>query len=407
MSETPNQTRQIPSESSGYLWGRLAFISGFVLIVMVMIASTPHMAQRIAYSWNIGVERAKADVARQFLAEHPNAEQRIVWVSKAVAPSVVGIHTIATVLPSEGALRSGRDGGGIPVPEVGSGVIIDAQEGYILTNYHVIANAHVILVRLNDGREVEAGIVGQDRAVDLAVLQIDIEDIEAIAWGDSQKVTVGEQVLAMGSPYGLQQTVTSGIISATGRYDPTRVMQGRKRGARPVLHDFLQTDAAINPGNSGGALVDMNGQLIGISTAIIAMENGGGNSGIGFAIPSVTAKYIFEEIVAHGQVQHGWIGVELNDVTLFESRQMNQKKPMGAVVSYFARDGSPAREAGLQRGDIILQWGETEINNSLHLVHMVTFTKPGTQETIKIFRQGEFLTFDITVGVRPTNMNWQ
>ena len=405
MSESPNQAHQPPPNYSVFLWGRLVFITGFVLIVMAMTMFTPQMAQQIAYSWNIGVEQAKADVARQFLAGNPDVEQRVAWVAKAVAPSVVGIHVIS-VRPSDESDQQGRRSEAATlVPEVGSGVIIDAQEGYILTNYHVIANAHVILVRLSDGREVEAGIVGQDRIVDLAVLQIDIEDIEAISWGDSQQVTVGEQVLALGSPYGLQQTVTSGIISATGRYDPVRVLQGQRRGSRPVLHDFLQTDAAINPGNSGGALVDMNGKLIGINTSIITMENGGGNTGIGFAIPSGTAKYIFEEIVAHGQVQHGWIGVELSDVTLFESRQMNQKKPMGAIVSRLTRGGSPASEAGLQRGDIVLQWGETEINNSLHLVHLVTFTKPGTQETVEVFRQGEFLTFEITVGVRPTNTN--
>jgi len=406
MSESLNQTHRTPPGHSAFLLGRLAFIIGFVLIVMTMLAYTPQIAQQIAYAWNIGAERAKADVARQFLAEHPNAEQRISWVVKAVAPSVVGIHTIATRSMEDNDPRGRRDGTAMLVPEVGSGVIIDAKEGYILTNHHVIANAQVILVRLSDGRETEAGIVGQDHLVDLAVLQIDMEELEAISWGDSRQVSVGDQVLALGSPFGLQRTVTSGIISATERSDPSWVRQRRSRGTRPVLHHYLQTDAAINPGNSGGALVDMNGQLIGISTANFAMDQGGGNIGIGFAIPSVTAKYIFEEIVANGQVQHGWIGVELNDVSLFESRQMNQKKPMGAIVTNLARGTSPAKEAGIQRGDIILRWGETEINNSLHLIHLVTFTKPGTQETVEVYRQGEFLTLEINVGVRPTNTNW-
>jgi len=405
MNEPSNQVPGIPPEKLREkpisLLGRMAYVSGFVLIVAAVVAFSPELTKRIAYAWNIGTEQAKAKVARQFLAENPHSEQRIAWVAKAVAPGVVGIQVISPRLPDDGMLRGLSE---ILDTEVGSGVIVDAEEGYILTNFHVIANAHAILVRLNDGREVEAEIVGRNRAVDLAVLRIDMDDLEAVEWGDSQQVVIGEQVVAMGSPYGLQQTVTSGIISATERYNSRLVMRRAGHGARPIPQELLQTDAAINPGNSGGALVDMNGKLIGICTAIISVESGG-NSGIGFVIPSFTAKQIYEEIISHGEVKHGWIGIAgLDEVTSFDARKMNQKMPKGAIVKYFARGVSPALIAGLQRGDIILRWGETEITNPLHLIHLVTLTEPGTKETVEVFRQGETMTFEITVGTRPTEL---
>ena len=378
------------------------FVLGSILIVASMVLYTPPIAKHIAYSWNIGVERARAEVARQFLADHPLGEQRVVWVARAVAPSVVGLRVISNNA-LEGYTRRGGRGTGMLVSDIGSGVIVDDREGYILTNYHVIENAYIILVRLSDGREFEAEVVGQDSAADLAVLRIDAEDLEAIPWGDSRQVAVGEQVVAIGSPYGLQQTVTAGIISATERYSATLTARGTRRGARPIPQDFLQTDAAINPGNSGGPLVDMNGKLIGICTKIIAMD-GGGNSGIGFAIPSFTAERIYEEIVSFGEVQHGWLGIEMGDVTAFEARQMEQTRPKGVIVTNLIRGHSPARDAGLQRGDIIVRWNETEVNDPLHLAHLTVLTRPGTSVQIEIFRRGVFLTLDIIIGIRPTDL---
>ena len=406
LAESPPTAKEPPvssqRESVPFL-KRSAFVLGFVLTVLAMLTFTPQMAKKIAYSWNIGVERARAEVAKQFLADNPITitEQRIAWVARAVSPSVVGIQAITSRLSDPNGTR-GRDGLGTLGTDIGSGVIVDPQ-GYILTNEHVIANAHVILVRLSDGRTVEAEIVGRNRPVDLAVLRIDLDDLEAIEWGDSRHVVVGEQVVAIGSPYDLHQTVTSGIISATERYRPALPVPtwGMGRNMRRIPQEFLQTDAAINPGNSGGALVDMNGRLIGICTAIMSEQ--GGNSGIGFAIPSFLAKRIYDEIVSRGEVQHGWIGVQFDNVSSFAAQRMDQTRPAGAVVARFI-GRSPAREAGLQRGDIILRWGETEISDPLHLSHLVLLSEPGTEQTVKIFRRGEFMEVDITVGVRPTDL---
>jgi S1-C subfamily serine protease len=400
MSEPSKSPPEVPQENRVSLRGRVALIFGFIALVLGTISFSPDIAKQIAYSWNRGIERAKAEAAKQFLAENPDSGQRIAWVAKAAAPGVVGIQVISARPP--GSVMAGGPLGTLQT-EVGSGVIVDAEEGYIITNFHVIANAHAILVRLSDGREVDAEIVGRNRAYDLAVLRIEMDDLEALDWGDSQQVAVGEQVAALGSPFGLQQTVTSGIISATGRDSSTLVTRGMERRARSIPQEYLQTDAAINPGNSGGAIVDMNGKLIGICTIIISADSGG-SSGIGFAIPSFTVKQIYEEIISYGEIKHGWIGISgLDEVTLSETRKMNQKKPMGAVIRYFTRESSPARDAGLQRGDIIVRWGETEITRPVHLIHLVTLTKPGTKETVEVFRDGKFLTLEITVGVRPTD----
>ena len=405
MRELSHRVHEIPLPSPSRerpvsLLARLAFIFGSILTVAVMVAFTPQIAKHIAYAWNIGVERAKLDVARQFLADNPLSlsEQRIALVAKAVSPSAVGIHVITSRF-YEGAagLRNGRS---MLAADVGSGVIVDAQEGYILTNFHVIENAHFISVRLSDGREFEAEVIGYDRFADLAVLRIDAEHLEALPWGDSRQVAVGEQVVAVGSPFGLHQTVTAGIIGATENYS-TMLVRGTRRGGQPTPQDFLQTDAAINPGNSGGPLVNMNGKLIGICTKIITMD-GGGNSGIGFAIPSFTAERIYEEIVSRGEVKHGWIGIDMDRVTAMEARQMEQKKPMGVVVRSLMRGNTPARQAGLQSGDVILRWGETEIVDPLHLTHLTVLSKPGTVVAIEIFRKGELMTLEITIGTRPT-----
>lgn len=348
----------------------------FVLLFIGGVLTVPWLAEEMVYSLNRGTERAKAEVARKLLAELPAPEQRIPWVAKVVAPCVVGIRTLAPI---------GHDGIGM---DVGSGVIVDTQ-GYILTNQHVVANARTIMVRLNDGRVIEAKPIGRDQATDLAVLKIQETNIDAITWGDSRQIEVGDQVVAIGNPYDLGQTVTSGIISATERYNP---IPSRQRW----VQEFLQTDAAINPGNSGGALVNLKGELIGINTAIFSET--GGNLGIGFAIPSLLAKKVYEEILKYGEMKHGWLGLYMAPAPNHQT-----DSPRGVIITGFLPQ-SPARDAGVKIGDIILRWNETEINDPLQLSHLVVLSRPGENATVEILRKEKIIKIDITLGVRPVEL---
>ncbi|MCL2711275.1 MAG: trypsin-like peptidase domain-containing protein [Planctomycetaceae bacterium] len=406
MSECRNRAPEKPeyvSQKGSPLLNRVMFILMFLLFVGVTIAFTPQIAQQIAYSWNIGIEQAKAKVARQFLEDNPltGMKQRTAFVANAVAPSVVGIHVIASKPSNEYSFMPDGRGTESTGFDIGSGVIVDTR-GYIVTNEHVVRGALEIRVQLSDGRIVNGELIGQDRAMDIAVLRIDASDFQTIDWGDSQQVAVGERVLAIGNPFRLQQTITSGIISAMERHDAVQIMGGVRRAAEVFPHAYLQTDAAINPGNSGGALVDMNGKLIGICTANISTEHGG-NSGIGFAIPSSMAKSVYDQIVSQGEVRRGWIGVQTEDLVWYDVQQMGQERPRGAAIVGFV-PRSPARAAGLQRGDIIRRWGETDITSPLHLTHVVTLTTPGTVVPVEVFRRGENLTIDVTVGTRPVNL---
>ena len=365
--------REMPRRSLSGMLLLLIFLLGILMI--------PYLSEQIAYSLNRGAERAKAEVARQLLAETKAPEGRIPWVVKKVAPSVVGIRL---------ASPDGNDPLGA---DIGSGVIVDSG-GYVLTNNHVVAEAQRVIVRLPDGNVVKnITIVGRDSTIDLAVLKINATGLEAVSWGDSRKLEVGSQVIAIGSPYGFGQTVTSGIISALERFNP---VPGKTR-----VPEFLQTDAAINPGNSGGPLVDMNGDLIGINTAIFSES--GGNTGIGFAIPSVLAKKVYEEIISKGEMKHGWLGVYIDRTNPDYAKAMKLDRPRGAVISGFFTN-SPALSAGLKVGDVILRWGDTEIEGPHELSHAIAITAPGTVKKLHIIRQGKTMEIEVTLGVRPVVM---
>jgi serine protease Do len=273
---------------------------------------------------------------------------------------------------------------------LGSGVIVD-KDGYILTNNHVIKDADEINVKLSDEREFKGKVIGTDPKTDIAVIKINSNHLPIINWGDSDKLKVGETVIAIGNPYGLNQTVTSGIVSATGRANV----------GIADYEDFIQTDAAINPGNSGGALVNVRGELIGINTAIFSTS--GGYQGIGFAIPSNMAKAVMENLIKRGKVIRGWLGVTIQPVTPELAKQFNLKEEKGVLIGDVVED-SPAEKAGLQRGDVIVEYEGKEADEPASLRNMVANTLPNKEVTIKILRDGKPKTVKVTIAELPTEM---
>jgi len=277
--------------------------------------------------------------------------------------------------------------GNEPQMGLGSGVIVSAS-GYILTNNHVVESADEIEVVLNDSRRARAKVIGTDPETDLAVLKIDLDRLPAIVLGNSDALQVGDQVLAIGNPFGVGQTVTSGIISALGR---------NQLGIN-TFENFIQTDAAINPGNSGGALVDTSGSLLGINTAIYSRS--GGSMGIGFAIPVATAKLVLEGIVKDGQVTRGWIGVEPNDLSPELAETFGVKAKEGVIITGVLQDG-PAARAGIKPGDVITQVAGKPVSNVADLLSSVAALKPGTASKFSVLHRDSQVELAVTPSVRP------
>lgn len=335
-------------------------------------------------------------------------------VLKPVLPAVVNIHSSKVVKQRQQTMPFfndpffqqffGNQGQGQQMQprsqreeSLGSGVIV-TSDGTILTNNHVVDGATDIKVDLADKREFTAKVVGTDSNTDIAVLKIDAQDLPTMKFGDSSSLQVGDMVLAVGDPYGIGETATMGIVSATGR------------GGLGIenYEDFIQTDASINPGNSGGALVNLHGDLVGINTAILSNGGGGmmgeegGNEGIGFAIPINMAHSVMEQLVAHGKVSRGYIGVQLNptDVNEALAKQFGLSQPGGALVAQVEPD-TPASKAGLKGGDIILKVNGQSVasNNDLRL--RISQTAPGTPVKLTIFRDGKTFDTDLTLGQLP------
>ena len=273
---------------------------------------------------------------------------------------------------------------------MGSGVIVNS-DGYIVTNNHVVAEGDEIQVVLGDQRKFEAELIGTDPKTDLAILKIDASELPFLSWGDSGTLEVGEMVVAVGNPFGLNQTVTMGIISAVGRANV----------GIADYEDFIQTDAAINPGNSGGALVNVRGELIGINTAIFSRS--GGYMGIGFAIPSNMAKGVAQSLKVYGKMVRGWLGVSIQDLTPDLAKQFETTGTKGALVTDVV-EGSPAQAARFQRGDIIREYDGRAVENSSKLRTYVAETPPETKVDVEILREGDKKRLTVFIGLMPKDM---
>jgi len=282
------------------------------------------------------------------------------------------------------------DGGTEPQQEMrrtslGSGVII-SRDGYIITNNHVVENADEINIRLSNYEEYDAQVIGRDPKTDVALIKIEPgRDLPFAAFGDSEKLRVGDWVLAIGNPFGFEQTVTAGIVSA----------KGRSLAAGERYENFIQTDASINPGNSGGPLFDLDGKMVGINTAIFSRT--GGNIGIGFAIPINMASNVVNQLREHGKVVRGWLGVMIQQVTPDLAKSFGLDRPIGALVAEVS-PGSPAAEAGIKQGDVVVEVDGKTVEQMSMLPTMVAETKPGTKVTLGVIRDGKRLEIPITIG---------
>lgn len=312
-------------------------------------------------------------------------------------PAVVNIYTSKEIISSRSSLLNNRilrrffGKSREPIQQtqtsLGSGVIMSMQ-GYILTNYHVIENADEIKVLLSDGTTVAANVLGADPETDLAVLTIDVDNLPTVVISDSKSLQVGDVVLAIGNPYGIGKTVTQGIISATGR----------NRLGINTFENFIQTDAAINPGNSGGALVNAYGELVGINTAIFS--NSGGSQGIGFAIPIGLARDVMTQIIEHGRVIRGWLGLELQNISPQLAESFGLGNISGVLVAGVVRP-SPAYNAGIRPGDIILQFDKHKVIDAEYIQNEIAARKPGNKIAIAGIRRGNNFATNVEVAQRP------
>jgi len=366
-----------------------------VMIGLVVLFSLPYLAREIAYAITHGQQQAESDVAREHLnavlAKYPETAGVYRWMAQRVAPSVVGIETTRTVdgvaderthrFRVQPRYRSSGEG---------SGVIVDT-DGYIITNFHVINGADTVVVKLSDGRTIEdVRIVGSDPLTDLAVLKIEAGNLVAATWGSSDELKVGDPVVAIGSPFGLTQTVTAGILSAKERSGVVRSI---------AFQDYLQTDAAVNPGNSGGALVNLRGQLVGINAAIIGQSF----QGVSFAIPSKLAKDIYDRLLTEGSPPRGWLGVEMKELTNRLAEDLGLDDTRGVLVAAVVR-GSPAAAGGIEVRDVIVRFNGVELDDPNDLFYEVLRAEVGSEAKVGLIRDGKEIERSVTIATRPESL---
>ncbi|NBS77338.1 MAG: PDZ domain-containing protein [Betaproteobacteria bacterium] len=361
-------------------------VTVLVAVWFVLITLKPEWVQRP--SWNTDLQ--VFEVAPGAISPTVSAGS-LSYAAKKASPAVVSINT-----SQKAGLQKNKDPwfryffgdqDDSAQTGLGSGVIVSPQ-GYILTNNHVVEAADEILVMLNDGRQAQAKVIGTDPETDLAVLKVNLDKLPVMVMNNSEQLQVGDIVLAIGNPFGVGQTVTSGIISALGR---------NQLGIN-TFENFIQTDAAINPGNSGGALVDVQGNLLGINTAIYSKS--GGSMGIGFAIPVSIAKQVLEGIVKDGLVTRGWIGVEPTELTPELAQTFNVNRQEGVIITGVLQTG-PAFKAGVRPGDMLLAVNEHKVQNVAQLLEQVSLLKPGVDAQLKILRKEQEQVLSVTPLQRP------
>ncbi len=360
--------------------------------LFVVVTLRPDLVSLSEHNGGIVTVREAADTPR----DRPHVASLSPAAKKAM-PSVVNIFTSKDIkVPRHPFMDDPLfrrffgdqlDGETQPSSSLGSGVIV-GPEGYILTNHHVVEAADEIEIALADGRKVPAKVVGTDPETDLAVLKANISGIPSVTFGNPDRLSVGDVVLAIGNPFGVGQTVTMGIVSALGR----------SHLGISTFENFIQTDAAINPGNSGGALVDSAGNLVGINSAIYSRS--GGSLGIGFAIPADLARQVMEQIVRTGSVTRGWIGVEVQDISSELAESFKLSNQSGTLIAGVLQ-GGPADRAGIKPGDILVSVGPSQVIDSTSMLNLVAALEPGKQATLKILRNRNEMLVKITVGKRP------
>lgn len=378
------------------------------LTVAAIVAVIALGAVAIKYSLSHNVsavydaDKGESAAAYEHLKTGEDLVHGVQHIATALRPSVVSITTESVVQPRTGIQRFDTPFGNpffddelfrqFEMPReslkrrgLGTGIVI-REDGYIVTNNHVIRQANRIQVSLSDQREYDATLVGSDVETDLAVLKIEAQGLQPANWGSSDEMAVGEWVVAIGSPFGLDQTVTAGIISALGR-----------RVGLASYEDFIQTDAAINPGNSGGPLVNLRGELVGINTAISSRT--GVYSGIGFAIPSTLARKVIDQIIENGEVSRGFLGVLIQDLNAELADSFDYDQTEGVLVSEVT-PGGPAEKAGLQAGDIISEMNGQPVTSADQIRNQVADMRPGTELELRFFRNGEWLTQVVTLEER-------